>query len=325
MEEAKYVIYGDESSHTDGRYKSVCLVTLEQANNLNFNNELSAILSESNISSEFKWQKLKDTRYEFAANKMIDFTFNKILQNKLRVDVLTWDIEDYRHKNIKNRDDIANLQRMYFRLLKDVMSKRWTRNEKWDFMPDENSAIDWNILQQILQYENIKSQYSSPVDIISFLTKVTEMKFKKDIKDNQLLLNLIKYSDILCPNFSYHLNKITESCSKQYPLIQLADFFAGISIFSKKDYLDFKQWQEDQSPQLNLLPTSNNMISWSKSKKKRFLVLQYLINKSKANKLQISFRSTQGLETRNPNENINFWFYKPQHVNDTAPVKSRTI
>jgi hypothetical protein len=325
MTEAQYVIYADESGHTDGRYKSVCLVTLEQVNSINFSNELSQLLSTSNISKEFKWTKLKDARYRFAAQKIIDFTFDKIIQNKLRIDVLTWDIEDYRHKNIRNRDDIANLQRMYFHLLKNVMSKQWTRNKKWNFMPDENSAIDWNKLQKILQYESVKNQYPSSIDVISLIEEIINENPEEDI---QILSNLIKDKIKSCENANYYLDKITESCSKKYSLIQLADFFAGISTFSKKDYSNFKQWQESQSPQLSLLQISDPTIptiSFSNSQRERYVVLEYLRNKIKENKMKISFDSTQGLETRNPNENINFWLYKPQHVDDTAPVKSRTI
>ena len=51
----------------------------------------------------------------------MDFVIEQALQGALGEDVLTWDTEDSRHK-IKGRDDIANLQRMYYRPLRPYTS-----------------------------------------------------------------------------------------------------------------------------------------------------------------------------------------------------------
>ncbi|MBC7249932.1 MAG: DUF3800 domain-containing protein, partial [Anaerolineae bacterium] len=145
--ECTHVAYSDESFYNRGRYRSIAMVTLEADSSEPFSRSVRRLLDESEV-KEFKWQKLRQARERFAAQKLVDFVIEKALLGILRVDVLTWDTEDSRHK-IQGRDDIANLQRMYYHLFKDAL-KRWPGDSTWRLYPDENSALDWETVRDYL-------------------------------------------------------------------------------------------------------------------------------------------------------------------------------
>ena len=106
--------FSDESYYGSSRYRSIALVSLERIHVDSIVSELNKLLSESGM-SEFKWSDLGGARERFAAIKLIDKSIELSLSGKMRIDVLIWDIEDSRH-SIRQRDDQANLQRMYFHL-----------------------------------------------------------------------------------------------------------------------------------------------------------------------------------------------------------------
>ncbi len=91
------------------------------------------------------WSKLRSARERFAALNMLDYMLEKARSNLLRVDVITWDVEDSRHK-IQGRSDIRNLRRMYYFLFKDVLGKRWPAEAIWQIYPDESSTNPWSHL-----------------------------------------------------------------------------------------------------------------------------------------------------------------------------------
>ena len=68
-------------------------------------------------------------------------------QGKIRIEILVWDIYDSRHA-IQGRDDIANLERMYYRIL--VWAARQWNHAEWNFFPDQNSQINWGDIARYL-------------------------------------------------------------------------------------------------------------------------------------------------------------------------------
>ena len=98
------------------------------------------VIQESGV-SEFKWEKLRQARERFAALEILDKVIDLSLQGKLRTDILIWDTYDRRHQ-IPGRDDVANLQRMYYHVFKNVLQCRWPSESTWKFCPDENTALD---------------------------------------------------------------------------------------------------------------------------------------------------------------------------------------
>jgi len=124
---------------------------------------------------------------------------------------------------------------------------------------------------------------------------------------------------------SVSMDNITPSCSEtECILIQIADFFAGIGAYSWGHYIKFQEWKESQSLQLDLFGDKKE-IELSNKEKVKFEVMDYLIKKQKEFKLSISFESTMGFKTNNPNDPINYWLYKPQSDNDKAPIKKSVI
>lgn len=130
-------------------------MTLSSDNLEKLSNDLSKRLSASNV-KEFKWKKVNGAKERFAALKLCDFAVEYAYQGILRIDVLIWDTEDARHK-VLLRDEIANLQRMYYHLFKNVLRLRWLSDAVWQLYPDEHTAMDWEIVQDFLEYasENV--------------------------------------------------------------------------------------------------------------------------------------------------------------------------
>ena len=119
MPQPTHIAYSDESYYTTERYRSVAVVSLETDRNETLCNCFSHIVREAGV-SEFKWSKLAQARERFAAQHLLNAVVRKALDGHLRVDVLIWDTHDSRHA-IPGRDDIANLQRMYYHLFRTLI------------------------------------------------------------------------------------------------------------------------------------------------------------------------------------------------------------
>lgn len=285
MSEVKitHVGFADESNWNTGRFRSIGLVTLPLTNLLEMESRLREVFKESGI-SEFKWEKLRGARERFAAIKMCEFAVEMALEGKLRVDVLIWDIQDSRH-NVKGRDDIANLHRMYYHLFKNVLRERWPDDSVWRLHPDEHTAMDWNSIKVFLD------RVSSRLETYKLSAYTFGIKFREEfgIKDIVPL-------------------------KSEYPLLQLADLFAGLAVFSWDNFDEYQRW-------LTIFSEEENSIRLSKKKRERFRVLKFFNETCKNYKLGVSLNSRKGLWTPKPNNPLNFWMYDPQHPLDKAPTK----
>ena len=116
---SSHVAYSDESNWNHGQYRSIALITLPIDEGQRLAREVSHVLADSGVSSEFKWTKVRNRRYRKVADRMIDLIFENLTCT--RVDVLTWDTQDDRH-DVPGRDDLANLERMYYHLVLNVGS-----------------------------------------------------------------------------------------------------------------------------------------------------------------------------------------------------------
>ena len=287
-----HVAYGDESFYNQGRYRSIAIVTLPASLAMPFNQTLRALLDESSV-REFKWQKLRQARDRFAAEKIVDFVVEQALQGTLRVDVLTWDTEDSRHQ-VHGRDDRANLQRMYYHLFKNALT-RWPGANTWVLYPDENSVLDWATVQDYLE--------------------LAGRALPRPASGPRLFRSRLRHE--------FHIEAVHEVDSKRTPLCQVADLFAGLSVFSRLKYDVYCRWQAMQQPQLHLFPT-DQPARLSNADRARCAILDYLNRQCKARKLGVSLQSRQGLWTPEPVNPLNFWFYEPQHSADRAPTKTGT-
>jgi len=284
-----YISYSDESYSKDQRFRSIAAFSFE-ANYFEFiNSQINEIFQRLNI-REFKWQKLKDIKYNQCAIELIDFIWEYLTQIDGRIDVIIWDTQDSRH-TIRNRDDMSNYERMFFHLHSYLLKQRPT-DSRWILYPDEGVGIDWKPVRQCMNAVG-KSQKS-------------EFSLFPDFFDN--------------PHYS--IEKIDEVSSKE-PCCQIADLFAGFSIFSKTDYDMYEKWLNLNTPTLPLFPEEVQP-NFSRAQKFRFPIIKYFNEGCKDRKLGVSLKSNRCFQTPNPKNQINFWQYSPQHENDKAPVKDQS-
>jgi hypothetical protein len=288
-----HVAFGDESHWNIGRYRGLGLVTLKVEDLELLRAELIDLLEESEI-KEFKWKKLKSARDRFAALKLCNFAVKVACQGRLRVDVLTWDTHDSRHR-VRDRDDVANLQRMYYQLFKNVLRERWPDGSVWRLHPDEHGEMDWLSVKNILEYAELS--------VITTRNLTAPFSFRGVVK------------------LEFKITDIVPVISHENPFIQLADLFAGLGVFSRECFHRFKCWKTQKHQQPSIFPKEGESTESSAIEQERFAVLEELNRLCKQKKLYVSLDTNKGLKTFRPEMPINFWWYEPQRPDDKAPTK----
>jgi len=289
-----HVGFSDESNWNRGRFRSLGLVTMPLDALDDVSQRLEQLLAESGV-KEFKWNNLGGVKEQVAAVKMCDFAIEEALKERLRVDVLIWDIHDSRH-NIKGRDDIANLQRMYYHLFRNVLRARWPNNAIWCLHPDEHTAMDWQTVE----------------DCLHSVAESWELEHS--------LFTVGKFCLRLRQDFA--LEQIIPVTSQEQPLLQLADLFAGMAVFSRDQFDAYREWLKTQSGQSRLIETDEETRAEpSRRSISRFQVIRHFDKACKKCKLGVSLKSKGGLWTPNPENPINFWMYEPQRPGDKAPIR----
>ncbi len=288
-----HIAFSDESYQSGSRYRSIAVVTLTAAQARAVTETLQVILQESDV-REFKWERLRQARDRFAALRMMDMVLELSAQGKMRVDSLVWDTHDHRHK-VSRRDDVANLQRMYYHLLRNVLQRRWSTDATWHLCPDENTALNWTAIQDYLDAAGI------------------DMRVHCDLFAGEFGVRLKR---------DFRVVQVVEARSSNTPLCQLADLFAGLAAFSYSAYDKYADWLSVQAGQLRLdLGLGGAEFEPSKSDGERFLVMKYLNERCKKRRLGVGLASSRGFHTHDPNCPINFWLYESQHPDDRAPVE----
>lgn len=294
-QEITHVAFADESHWNVGRHRGLGLVTLRYGDVGKLEVDLNVLLQKSNV-TEFKWKTLDGAKERFAAQKMCRFAIDATCKGRLRIDILEWDMENSRHK-IRGRDDIANLQRMYYHMFKNVLRKRWPDGSVWGLYPDEHTKMDW-------------------ANVWDFLDRTdSELDIRRDIFTGGKFVIRLKNE--------FKIEEIRPVKSHNKPLIQLADLFVGLGIFSREHYERFAFWEKGKSPQLRLrmFEDQSEAIKTSRADKERFTVLAEFNKLCKEKRLGVSLKTNKGLKTFNPENPINFWWYDPQHLMDKAPTK----
>ena len=165
----------------------------------------------------------------------------------------------------------------------------------WSLHPDENSTLDWDQVRSFLNTASVLKPGLAP----------------------QISNDLFEYLVI-----DFHVVQISEVCSTDAFIAQLADLFAGMGPYSYSNYELYKQWESDLSPQMSFLAQQHKVKPLSNRDKERCLVISHLIANCKKCKLGVGINTAKGLRTFSPSNPINFWFYIPQHEEDRAPTKS---
>jgi len=205
------------------------------------------LLRDSGV-DEFAWKKLAGAKERFAAIKLCEFCVNYACARVLRVDVLIWDTRDERH-DVPRRDDVANLQRMYYHLFRNVLRARWPDNALWRLHPDEHTALDWDTIQDCLEHT------STSVEVAP--------TFKAD---RPFRLRLRR---------EFGIEQIEPVRSQDHPLLQVADLFAGLAVFSREKYEEYREWLTTECRQQQLFELSQPTGGPSASSRERFRVLKH--------------------------------------------------
>lgn len=286
----QFSVFSDESYITAERYRSIAAFSFPNKYFGEIDSSLKHILKESDV-KEFKWQKLRNAKYRLCAEKLLHYILdNHLFDKKIRIDVLIWDTHDSRH-SIQGRDDISNFERMFFHLLKNVMTKRG-KNTIWNIFPDEKHEIDWFTVNECLA--NVG-------------------KWREIFRDRL-------FGDAISEQF-YQINTFKQITSIDEPCCQIADMFAGLAVFSKKSYSKYNDWCSNNDPQLCLFEPDSKP-SFTNKENERFEILNNFVLKCNSKRLGVSINSKECLCTFDPNNPINFWHYVPQHSLDKAPIRN---
>jgi len=260
--------------------------------------ELEGILLGHNF-KEMKWLKVTNGKREKIARQMLCFAIEKAYTAELRADVLIWDTEDQRH-SVPERDDIENLHRMYYHLLRNVLGKRWPDEASWLFVPDENTSIRWSSVEYFLRIASVDTEF-------------TEEGLFSDNSPAFVLRRL------------FAIDQVMPRRSHSEAFIQLADLFAGIGVYSHETYDEYERWALNNPEHPILFPSLVDKASaWGKADAHRCTLLRDFNGMCKKRKLDVSLKTNRGLRTMHPKYPVNFWMYEPRHELDKAPTKQRT-
>ena len=151
---------------------------------------------------------------------------------------------------------------------------------------DRNNALDWKLMEKILPNDGVYNTKK-----LEFCT--------------------VNYSKVF----------IEESNTTENALIQIADIFAGLARTSYDDYENYEKWlnQDQQS----LFPDETpNKAHISIKNGHRFKIYKFIDKHCKRKSWSVSLKTKKGFSTYDKLKPLNFWFYKPQHEEDTAPLKN---
>jgi len=289
-----YLIFSDESGY-DGDNQFGCLAKISgsRENTKALNQELKIIL-QKHRKEEFKFKEIKNGRTIQIAKDFINVTIEFLKSSKIKLHILVWDKKDSRHQ-VYNRCDIENLKRMYFHHLKAI-KKHWRIDTNWEFYPDEFSAINW------------------AEDVVKYLENTTI----KPVKSKDQIELFESFSGI-----KIKYQKVKELSSKDYPIIQLADLYAGLIRTARAESETFFEWYQKKKFELqpsffdyeqNLQPSNTLSL--------KFEVMYHFKKRADDFRLGVNLSKLKYFSSLNSKSNINIWHYEPQGDYDKAPTKN---
>lgn len=251
------------------------------------NDKLNEILNKYGLNpKKFKWNKLNSMDKVNALEEFLEYLFPLMDDNLVFIHTIIWDIQDSRHDFV-GRDDIGNLSRMYYKLIKNFAKDKLKNGDYLTIYPDRNNSIDWNLIEDILVNDDI-------------------------CNTKELSSCTVCFSQV----------RIDESNTGENALIQIADIFAGMARTSYEDYERYDQWLN--GVQQTLFPDENlNKLEISGKDKHRFKIYRFVDRYSKRKSWTVSLKKNNGFYTFDKKSKpLNFWFYTPQHEKDKAPYKN---
>lgn len=296
LRENNYLIFSDESGIAGNeRYRAIGTVSGHLQDMRTLHKQLGEML-EKYKKSDVKFKKLKgDSKLTKISKEFVSLGLKKCYEGIIRINVMVWDTQDSRH-SIQGRDDVENFKRMYYHALKVTM-RQWDNQLKWEFYPDENTAINWREIADYLSRTNLS-------------------------RDNKVEQTL--FGDLINLAFA-KIHSPTDSSSPKYHNIQLADLFAGIVRLSHLHGQDLIDWRLVNSPENLLFTPANQDCELSKGQKAKFEVMSHFKDKADFHSLGVNLSKDKYFQTFNKGKNIFLWKYEPQHENDKAPIWTKKL
>ncbi|MEZ5162966.1 MAG: hypothetical protein R2688_04280 [Fimbriimonadaceae bacterium] len=261
---------------------------------LAFNSRCAEVLSKHGA-SEFKWNRISSRETSAAAHEMLELLFS---QNQIRVLTLSWDIKGPRYNGLPVNDS-EDFHRMLFHGLR--RNADWHRLKDWHWFPDQKTDLREEHVQSVLNTTKEQSWYLK----------------------NPTLLD----TERLRLNFGTPKQK----CSKEVPIIGVADIFAGAmreSLLNAEKILHTSKMLDASSRQnlfeegeLELLIDEENEIS--KSEQSRLDVCARIYLLGERYKQGVSLRSKMYFHSHNEKTNFLFWHWVPQGRHDKAPLRKK--
>lgn len=279
-------------------YQSIGVISGTTESLCQMRNGLGEILDDLGM-SEIKFSNINklDSREFKAAQRFFTKSINNYIKShSVRADVLTWYTADSRHST-PGRDDVENLGRMYYHLLRYI-ARKWNITS-WSIYIDKNEQVDFNVLRECLNSRIAQIDIGQFPKIIESLEQIKELEAVKEISE-------------------------VESCEE--PLVQLADLFAGLARFSNEKGAECCEWlsiygNPDQAPLIDFSSIESNLGEYSRSEVCRYYLIGEIYDLCKRYKLYVSLKEGKHLQTRNPSSPMNFWTYEPQGDYDKAPIR----
>ncbi len=279
-------------------YQSIGVISGTTESLCQIRNSLGGILDDLGM-SEVKFSNINklDSREFKAAQRFFTESINNYIKShNARADVLTWYTADSRHST-PGRDDIENLGRMYYHLLCNI-ARKWNLTS-WSIYIDKDENVDFDVLRECLNSRIDQTDIGQFPEIIESLEQIKELEVIKEI---------------------------TEVESREEPLVQLADLFAGLARFSNEKGAECCEWlaiygNPDQAPLIDFNSIKSNLGGYTRSEECRYYLIGEIYELCKKYKLYVSLKEEKHLQTRNPSSPMNFWTYAPQGDYDKAPRK----
>ena len=261
-------------------------------------NDMLEILTDLGM-SEIKFSDINklDSREFKAAWRFFTELINYYIKSRsVRADVLTWYTADSRHST-PGRDDIENLGRMYFHLLSNI-ARKWDITS-WSIYIDKDEKVDFDVLRGCLNSRIDQIDTGQFPEIIESLEQLKEFEVVKEI---------------------------SEVDSREEPLVQLADLFAGVARYSNEKGPQCCEWlaiygNPAQESLIDLNSVGSNLSESSKSDECRYCLIGKINELCKKHRLYVSLNDEKRLQTKDPRSPMNFWIYQPQGDYDKAPKK----
>lgn len=214
--------YVDESKQNTGRYGGVCVVSVAAEHVNSLADELRAALGELR---EFKFNEMGDARHKRAALRILAIVLEAAKGGRLRVDTLTWDREDSRHK-VVGRDEYANLARMLYHRIVHVLLQ-WPDRRNWHVIYDRQDGIDD---KEVARTVNAKVRQKIRDDLTGVFDSDPEILFSEQVD------------------------------SKGHVFVQVADLFAGLAVYLRD--LDPSDYKSGSKAKRNRGEVIDVLVTW---------------------------------------------------------------